>query len=71
MNVARAYLIHESWVGHQDPQVDINRRQQAALEFVFSKLHSVHVVEFQNQSVHGNVLHYLVSRSRSFTFLKL
>lgn len=59
-HAARVYLIHERREGDQHPQVDINRSQQAALQLIFSKLHSVHIVEFHYQTVDGYFVHYLV-----------
>lgn len=68
---ARVYLVHEFWIRHQNSQVDINRCQQTALQLVLPKLHGVGVMELQDQTVNGNVVHPQGFRRYSLTSLKL
>lgn len=53
----RVYLVHEGRVGHQHPQVDINRCHHAALQLVLAELDGVHIVEFQDQTIDTDVFH--------------
>lgn len=69
--VTRVYLVHERRVGHEHSEVDVNRRQHAALQLVLSKLHRVHIVELQDQTVNANVFHLLVRSSDSTGALSL
>ena len=54
------YLIHERRMRNEDPEVDINRRQHAALQLVLAELHRVHMVELQDQAFNGTVQHLLL-----------
>lgn len=55
-----SYLVHESWVGHEHPQVDVDGCHHAALQLVLPELHRVHIVELQDQTVNGVVVHLVV-----------
>lgn len=44
-------------MGHEDPQVDVNGRHQAALELILAKLDRVHILQLQNKRVHAIVGH--------------
>lgn len=54
------YLVHECWVGHEHPQVDVDGCHHAALQLVLPELHRVHIVELQDQTVNGVVVHRVV-----------
>lgn len=53
----RRYLVHEDWIGHQHPQIDVNWRHHAALQLVFSKLYRIYIVKLQDQATNGTVRH--------------